>query len=40
MRAIEHEKIDLSHLEGQGAKLPLPRVGGGKIVDKSRASIE
>ena len=37
---IGHEKISLGNLEGHSAKLLLPRVVGGEIVDKSRAHVE
>ncbi|MBT7915143.1 hypothetical protein HN588_14685, partial [Candidatus Bathyarchaeota archaeon] len=35
-----HEKVDLGHLEGRSAKLMLPRVIGGDVVDKTRSSVE
>ncbi len=35
-----HEKVNLGHLEGRSAKLLLPRVIGGDVVDKTRSSVE
>ena len=35
-----HERVDLGHLDGQSAKLLLPRVVGDEVVDKTRASVE
>lgn len=35
-----HEKVDMGHLEGRSAKLMLPRVIGGDVVDKTRSSVE
>ena len=37
---IGHAKIEVGHLEGHSAKLLLPRVVGGEIVDKTRAIVE
>jgi murein tripeptide amidase MpaA len=35
-----HEKVNLGHLEGRSAKLLLPRVIGGDVVDKTKSSVE
>ncbi|MGD0804700.1 MAG: M14 family metallopeptidase [Candidatus Bathyarchaeia archaeon] len=37
---VGHEKIELGHLEGHSAKLLLPRVVGGEVVDKTKAHVE
>jgi len=37
---IGHEKIDVGHLDGRSAKLLLPRVVGGDVIDKTRRSVE
>jgi len=37
---IGHEKIDVGHLDGRSAKLLLPRVVGGDVIDNTRRSVE
>ncbi|MCX6643171.1 MAG: M14 family metallopeptidase [Candidatus Bathyarchaeota archaeon] len=37
---IGQEKVNLGHLEGRSAKILAPRVVGGEVIDKTRASVE
>ena len=37
---IGHVKVELGHLDGRSAKLLLPRVVGGEVIDRTKRSVE
>jgi murein tripeptide amidase MpaA len=37
---IGHGKVELGHLDGRSAKLLLPRVVGGEVIDRTKRSVE
>ncbi len=37
---IGHGKVELGHLDGRSAKLLLPRMVGGEVIDRTKRSVE